>query len=242
MPKLQFPKKKKPAKLPTYAFIDSQNLNLGIQRLGWKMDWIKFRQLLRDTYGVMNAYMFIGYMPEHEDLYMQLHEAGFQIVLKPTYDMTRPHPEMDPDNEMNQPASSSSKEKKPGSGDESDKHIKGNIDADLVLFAMKELPHYGQAIIVSGDGDFYTLVEYLEQQGKLKHILTPNQHYSGLYNAFDKYVVTLDKKRHQLAYRDRRSRRKKTSSQPSKQQKSQPKAGNNRRARGNKQSSNTQKQ
>lgn len=204
MPKLQFPKKKRPKqKLPTYAFIDSQNLNLGIQRLGWKMDWIKFRQFLKETYGVTNAYMFIGYMPEHEDLYMQLHDAGFMVVLKPTYDMTRPHPEMDPDHK-------SDKSQNGKKSDEEEKHIKGNIDADLVLFAMKEWPNYNRAIIVSGDGDFYTLIEHLERYGKLQQILTPNQHYSALFNAFDKYVVTLDTKRSQLAYRDRRKSRKKS--------------------------------
>lgn len=29
-----------------YAFIDSQNLNLGIQKLGWKLDYQKFRVYL----------------------------------------------------------------------------------------------------------------------------------------------------------------------------------------------------
>ncbi len=206
MPKVtitpKWKKQKKQKKLPTYAFIDSQNLNLGIQRLGWKLDWKKFRVFLKDTYGVTNAFMFIGYMPEYEDLYMQLHEAGFQIVLKPTYDMTKPQPDMDPS------AAEKNGEKKDKAGEESEKHIKGNIDADLVLWAMKEMPNYGKAIIVSGDGDFYTLVEHLEQNGKLLHILTPNQHYSGLFNAFDSYVVTLDKMRDKLAYRDKRSRRK----------------------------------
>ena len=27
-----------------YAFIDSQNLNVSVQKYGWKMDWKKFRQ------------------------------------------------------------------------------------------------------------------------------------------------------------------------------------------------------
>jgi len=32
-----------------YAFIDSQNLNLGVQRdLGWKLDYKKFRVYLRE--------------------------------------------------------------------------------------------------------------------------------------------------------------------------------------------------
>jgi len=30
-----------------YAFIDSQNLNLGIQSLGWKLDFAKFHRYLK---------------------------------------------------------------------------------------------------------------------------------------------------------------------------------------------------
>lgn len=30
----------------TYAFIDSQNLNLGVRSLGWKLDFAKFRQYI----------------------------------------------------------------------------------------------------------------------------------------------------------------------------------------------------
>src|ERR1700747_2220937 len=80
---------KKPAN--TYAFIDSQNLNLGTQRMGWKLDWRKFRQYLADKHGVTKAYMFIGYMSENEALYEYMHELGFLVVLKPTVDVTAPH-------------------------------------------------------------------------------------------------------------------------------------------------------
>ena len=31
----------------TYVFIDSQNLNLGVQALGWKLDFKAFRVYLR---------------------------------------------------------------------------------------------------------------------------------------------------------------------------------------------------
>src|ERR1700761_1488205 len=70
-----------------YAFIDSQNLNLGTQRVGWKLDWRKFRQYLKDKHGVTKAYMFIGYMSENESLYEYMHELGYLVVLKPTVDV-----------------------------------------------------------------------------------------------------------------------------------------------------------
>ena len=101
--------KQQEKKTDVYAFIDSQNLNLGIQRAGWKMDWRKFRQFLENKYGVTKAYMFIGYVSENEDMYNQLHEAGYLIVLKPTVESS---------------ASSDDKQAKP--------MIKGNIDAEQI--------------------------------------------------------------------------------------------------------------
>src|ERR1700735_2901903 len=84
-----------------YAFIDSQNLNLGTQRVGWKLDWRKFRQYLKDKHGVTKAYMFIGYMSENESLYEYMHELGFLVVLKPTVDVKALH-QSNP--EMSEPA------------------------------------------------------------------------------------------------------------------------------------------
>ena len=176
---------KKTEKPNTYAFIDSQNLNLGSQRMGWKMDWRKFRKFLRDQYNVTQAYMFIGYMSENESLYEYMHELGFLVVLKPTLDIT-PKTPVDKEAEKEKP------------------QVKGNVDAELVLYAMKELPNYDKAIIVSGDGDFFGLAEYLDEQGKLAYILTPNWQYSSLLKPFEKKIVRLDQKRRQLTYHDRK--------------------------------------
>jgi uncharacterized LabA/DUF88 family protein len=189
-------RRRRPKKQNVYAFIDSQNLNLGIQRMGWKMDWRKFRQFLQDKYGVTQAYMFIGYMSENEALYEYMHELGFLVVLKPTLEVSgKPGPVVPTDQ-------AAGKE-----GEDREKPaVKGNVDAELVLYAMKELPNYTQAIIVSGDGDFFSLAEYLEEQGKLAYILTPNWQYSSLLKQFESKIVRLDQLRKQLSYHDRRKK------------------------------------
>jgi uncharacterized LabA/DUF88 family protein len=203
--------KQQPASLPqqsnqqkqqrVYAFIDSQNLNLGVQKLGWKMNWRKFREFLAEKYGVTKAFMFIGYVPEYESIYEQMHEAGYAVVLKPTFDLTRVQPEMlEVMGDM-----SASNLPKPAEGEEK-KPIKGNIDAELVLWAMKEMSNYEKAIIVSGDGDFYSLVEYLESKNRLLHLLAPSGHYSSLYNRYEKYIVRIDQHRRELAYHDHKKR------------------------------------
>ena len=127
-----------------YAFIDSQNLNLGIQKLGWKLDYKKFRIYLKEKYNVEKAYIFIGFVALNQKLYDKLQEADFLLKFKPTI----------PDG---------------------DGKIKGNIDADLVLSAILNKGIYDRAVIVSSDGDFYSLVAYLYEQGKLEIVLSPDK-------------------------------------------------------------------
>jgi len=63
--------------------------------------------------------------------------------------------------------------------------VKGNCDAELVLQAMIDFPEYHQAVIISGDGDFHCLVNYLIQKNKLQKLLIPNQmKYSALLKRF----------------------------------------------------------
>ncbi len=147
-----------------YAFIDSQNLNLGVQSQGGKLDFKKFRQYLALKYSVSKAFLFIGYMKEHQKLYSYLEKAGYICVFKKTLEY---------------------KEKK-------ETFVKGNIDAELVLHAMIEFPHYDKAIIVSGDGDFYPLIDYLKKKSKLLKIITPNKKYSSLLLAFLPYIVSME--------------------------------------------------
>src|SRR3989344_5818076 len=142
-----------------YAFIDSQNLNLGIRKLGWKLDYKKFRVYLKEKYSVEKAYIFIGFVALNQKLYDRLQEAGFFLKFKPTI----------PDENGN---------------------IKGNVDADLVLRTMIDWNEYEQAIIVSSDGDFYSLVEHLYGNDKLKIVLSPEREScSGLLKQAEKEKI-----------------------------------------------------
>jgi len=46
--------------VPNFAFIDGQNLHLGIAELGWRVDWRRFRTYLEEHYRVGCAYYFVG--------------------------------------------------------------------------------------------------------------------------------------------------------------------------------------
>lgn len=130
--------------LNNYAFIDSQNLNLGIRDSGWVLDFKKFRVYLKEKYGVSKAFLFIGYVAGNSDLYSYLQGSGFICVFKPTLKYK-------------------------------DGTTKGNCDAELVLQTMIEFPNFRRAIIVTGDGDFYCLIKYLIEKGKLHSVLVPNR-------------------------------------------------------------------
>ena len=67
-----------------FAFIDSQNLNLSIQGLGWKLDWRRFRVYLKEKYGIAKAFLFIGFVEGNNELYKSLQDAGFICIFKPT--------------------------------------------------------------------------------------------------------------------------------------------------------------
>lgn len=163
-----------------FAFIDSQNLNLGIQSVGWKLDFRKFRLYLKNKYGVEKAYLFIGQLPGNESLYDSLQDAGYHLIFKPTtaYEV------------------------------DGRRTVKGNVDAELVLYAAaKVYAKYDKAVIVSGDGDFRCLVEYLEERGKLAHVMVPNRNYSQLLGKYLSYIVRLDKLKGSLAYKKDQRRR-----------------------------------
>jgi uncharacterized LabA/DUF88 family protein len=172
-----------------YAFIDSQNLNLSIQKdlvknatgeiifKGWKLDFKRFFIYLKDKYKIDKAFLFIGFVAENENLYRFLEDVGYKLIYKPTL------------------------EYKEGKGN----FIKGNVDAELVLHTMIEFPNYDKAIIVSGDGDYYCLIEYLEMQNKLLHILIPNkQSFSSLLREYSQYFVYVTDLRAKLEYKKKR--------------------------------------
>lgn len=167
-----------------YAFIDAQNLKMGVKNNmyhdkaetnlfyeGWNLNYKKFRQYLTDKYGVSEAYLFMGEIPGNEWLYNKLRKIGFNVVLRKAIPYS----------------------------DDGVSKTKGNIDADLVLYAARlKYDQYDKAVIVSGDGDFVLMLEYLEAENKLLKILAPNSRYSSLLNKFGSRVDIIGNKRDEL--------------------------------------------
>lgn len=67
---------------PVRAYIDSANLHKGVESLGWKLDYHKFRSWMRQKFDVADAYLFIGLMPKNASLYTSLQNAGYKLIFK----------------------------------------------------------------------------------------------------------------------------------------------------------------
>lgn len=166
-------------KLGNDAFIDSQNLNLAIRDQGWKLDFAKFHDYLREKFRISKSFLFIGYVSGNEALYTYLQRVGFIVVFKPTLEIKR----------------------------EGKIITKGNVDAELVLHTMIEYPNYNKAIVVSGDGDFHCLLEYLEIKSKLGYIIIPNRKkYSALLRRFRRYFVYMNNLKDTLRVQNKKER------------------------------------
>jgi len=137
-----------------FAFIDGQNLHLGTIQNNWKIDHKKFRTYLKEQYNVSEAYYFLGYISEEEQgLYNLLQKAGFIVVFK----------------EHNTKLATQKK---------------GNVDSDIIFEMMRSIidDNFEKIILVSGDGDYKKVVDYLIKKTKFEKILFPNRKFaSSLY-------------------------------------------------------------
>ncbi len=155
--------------MKTVAYIDGANLHQGSKGLGWLLDYARFRVWLREKYKVETAYLFIGLIPKNKDLYTALQEAGYILIYKEvTYD---------------------------GNG-----KVKGNCDADLVLKVTSDFyeEHFDQAILVSSDGDYAGLVEFINKKGKFRTLISPSNNCSFLLRKLNIPIVYLDSKKNSL--------------------------------------------
>jgi uncharacterized LabA/DUF88 family protein len=128
-----------------YAYIDWANLDKGVASLGWPLDYVRFRVWLTEKYHVDKAYLFIGFISRYYYRYKYLEKIGFILVFKEVvYDALG--------------------------------KAKGNCDADLVLHATKDVfeGKNDKSIIVSSDGDYTSLINFLQERDKLLVVLSPH--------------------------------------------------------------------
>ena len=126
-----------------FAYIDGANLHKGVESSGWVLDYRRFRVWLSEKYGIKKAYIFLGLIPRYKELYKYLQEVGFVLVFKEVIY-----------NDQGEP--------------------KGNCDADLVLQTVCDAyeGRFDKAVIVSSDGDYASLIKFLQNKQKLSVVLS----------------------------------------------------------------------
>jgi len=121
-----------------YAFIDASNIIYGCTRAGWKMDFEKLAGYLRTRYKVQHLLYYGGLDPSNKK------QLGFYEVLQKLGYETRLVPVKR----------------------YSDESRKGDVDARLAFEAMQFYPEYSSAVFLTGDGDYFWLLEYLLKNKK----------------------------------------------------------------------------
>ncbi len=152
---------------------------MGIKTLGWELDYKRFRIYLKEKYNIEIAYLFIGYIPENQDLYDSLQKYGYILKFKPVLP------------------------------DKDGKH-KGNVDADLVLQATIDYyeNNYEKTIIVTSDGDFYSLIKFLYKNDRLEAVMSPYKKTcsSLLKKTAKEKIVFMDNLQKKLEYKSKKHR------------------------------------
>jgi len=137
-------------KINNLAFIDGQNLYMATTKREiepWKIDLARFRVYLKQKYNVSEAYYFLGFVKEtNQDLYAEIQKAGFVLIFR-----------------EHNPAMIGKK--------------KGNVDSDIIFTIMKKMykkEDFEKIILVSGDGDYKPLVDFLVEEKRFAKILFPD--------------------------------------------------------------------
>ena len=88
-----------------------------------------------------------------------------------------------------------------------DGKAKGNVDAELVLQAMIDYDSYEQAVLVTSDGDFACLVNYLRERNKLRAVISPERERCSalLKKAAQQRLVPLSDLRQRLEYKKKQA-------------------------------------
>lgn len=155
------------------AFIDGQNLYMGTAKNKinpWRIDLLRFNKYLNKKYKVIEAYYFLGYIQEtNQELYEEIKNSGFILSFR-----------------EHNPAMIGKK--------------KGNVDSDIIFHVMKKMykgEKFNKIILVSGDGDYKLLVDFLIQEEKFEKVLFPDRSkrsslYKSLSNKFFAYLDDVD--------------------------------------------------
>jgi len=128
------------------AYIDAQNIHKWIQEVGRIIDREKLHRYLKTKFEISQIKIFFGYMKKYQKLYNYLKKVWYDVVFKET--MILPN-----------------------------WITKWNVDVDITIHCVLDLTEWNLGLwyILSGDGDYNTLVDLLVSRWKLWRVIIPNK-------------------------------------------------------------------
>lgn len=168
-------------------FIDGSNLYAAAKALGFDIDYKLLRQEFERRGKLLRAFYYTALLENDEyspirPLVDWLNYNGYSMVTKPAKEYT---------------------------DSQGRRKVKGNMDIELAVDAMKLAPSLDHIIIFTGDGDFRALVNALQEQGKRVSVVStletkPAMVADELRRQADEFVDLADLEKH--ICRDRNGR------------------------------------
>jgi len=165
--------KAKGRKLCTYVFIDATNIIYGASDNAWKVDFKKLIKYLKERFRAKKVLYFAGLDQENKKQ-LKFYEKlqEFGYILRLVPVKTF-----------------------------SDGRKKADVDSRMTFEMMKSLNQYQQIVIMTGDGDFYWVLEYLLKiRKKVKLIAHQQSTAKELKQLFKGDFIPIKNIRHQIEF------------------------------------------
>lgn len=134
----------------TAAYIDDANIYRSTRELGWKIDYLKLFNLLKEKYKTDHIFIFTGYVHTFSDRYRRMEKIGYKIIFKEVIKING--------------------------------KVRANCDVEMVLKIVRDVYDglVNRVIIVTGDGDFISLINFLSEKSLLDRIISPSPRHCSL--------------------------------------------------------------
>ena len=163
----------------TYAFVDAANvIYRGNGPNDWKIDLRKLLGYLKERFGA-SAVFYYGGIDRKNDaqcgINRKMAKWGYLLRLNPV---------------------------KYFQNEQGKLYRKADVDSRMTFEIMQKLPQYDRAIVLTGDGDFYWVLEYLlQQKDRVWLVANPRKTAKELKKLFGANFANLDSLRSQLEYK-----------------------------------------
>ncbi len=163
----------------TYAFVDASNLTFqSFDQRGWKLDLKALLKYLKERFGASKLFYYAGSDPKNT-VQLQLHEKmrewGYEMQLNTVKRFKNQQGEL---------------------------YLKADVDSRMTFEIMLHFPHYDRAVVLTGDGDFFWVLQYLlREKSHIWLVANSRKTAKELKMLFGYLFCNLDDYRHLLEFK-----------------------------------------